>query len=224
NTFGVDFRSTEFTADASGARLSGGIITPPPGSFLSPFAGSQFIAQSFSEIGRVNTAIRETRYVRAGKASVFTTGTEQLFIRNNRIAPIGTEANQANAQGTETETLNTGFTMAVRGRAANDGTIFLNVRISIRDLIRFETLNASGVRSPIVDENEIDEDLHLAPGEIVILKSFTRTANRIAERRGGNVVCSFWCFDHVAENEVQEFYVVVKATLLAKPRAFRTGR
>lgn len=224
NRFGVSFRSTSFTEQTAGASLSGSIIAPATGSGLAFDEGTSLVAESFRSIGRVNTAFKEKRYIRAGRPALFTSGNDRGFIRQRQVTPIGTQQNQALTQTEQTEGITTGFSLGLRGRALNDGTILVNMRLSIRDLREIENLGTNGLQFPNVDRTELDEELHLSPGEAIIFQGFTRATNRISETDGGHLLCTFWCYDDFAENEKQEFYVVVRADLLEKPRVLRSGR
>lgn len=162
SSFGVNITNPTDTAYAGGAGV--GLIYNNGSRF-----GLNLLLQFLRTQGTVNNISQPKISLLSGSAAQFRSGETYKYI--SKTSPSTIVSGTVVAGTAETEQIETGVTMTVTGDMA-DGTVFTDLNLVLRDLVKFETFNAgSGVTLslPRTAVREVSTRVRSKPGDVVVI-------------------------------------------------------
>ena len=174
-----------------------------------------------------------------GTTNVVTSGTVTTL--NNKPAPIQvvrkqnyiSEITKTNSGGdgdyydisTETEEIETGFTMDVLPRILEHGRLLLMFNLTLSDLISLEKVSLGGngeddgqyIQNPIIESRGFNQEVALKSGESLVLTGYERV-NNTAEKSGvGSATNSLFGGTATASKERTILVIILTPVVLESP-------
>lgn len=162
-TFGVNINNPTDTGFSGGAGV--GLVYREGSRF-----GLNMLLNFLRTQGTVNNISQPKISLLAGSAAQFRSGETHKFI--SRIGPPTVTAAGTTPGATETDQVETGVKMVVTGDLS-DGTVFTDLNLELRDLVRFETYssgpNGSTLSLPRTTVREVSTRVRSKPGDVVVI-------------------------------------------------------
>ena len=227
DTFGTNFSA--FFADHGGTKL--GIVGPTTGLSddiaknltMSVMPGNWNIEASIQALSKRNN----TNLVTSGTVTTMNNKPApiQVVKKQNYISEI-TKTNSGGTEGsydlsTETEELETGFTMAVLPRILDHGRLLLMFNLTLSDLLELQkvTISNSGeyIQNPVVESRGFSQEVSLKSGESLVLTGYERVENTIEKRGVGSAENSLLGGAAVAEKNRTVLVIILTPVVLESP-------
>lgn len=162
-TFGVNINNPTDTGFSGGAGV--GLIYREGSRF-----GLNMLLNFLRTQGTINNISQPKISLLAGSAAQFRSGETFKYI--SKIGPPTVSATGTVPGATETEQVETGVKMVVTGDLS-DGTVFTDLNLELRDLVRFETYssgpNGSTLSLPRTTIREVSTRVRSKPGDVVVI-------------------------------------------------------
>lgn len=195
DTFGLDFAATY-----TGSNDLRGIQILSPNTGISEDVAKNLTMQIMPGDWNINASIQALS--KKNTANIVTSGT--VTTMNNKPAPIQvvkkqnyiSEITKTNSGGegdnydisTETEEIETGFTMSVLPRILEHGRLMLMFNLTLSDLLELQKVDLSDnggeyIQNPIIESRGFSQEVALKSGESLVLTGYERVENS-AEKTG----------------------------------------
>ena len=182
----------------------------------------------------INTSIQALS--KRNTTNLITSGT--VTTMNNKPAPIQvvkkqnyiSEITKTNSGGdndsydlsTETEEIETGFTMSVLPRILEHGRMMLSFNLTLSDLLELQKVDlGSGggeyIQNPIIESRGFSQEVALKSGESLVLTGYERVENGATKTGVGSATNSLLGGSAVAEKTRSMLVIILTPVVLESP-------
>lgn len=227
DTFGLDFKAA---FDDGGTQI--GIASAYNG--LAEDIAQNLTMQIMPGNWNINTSIQALS--KRNTTNLITSGT--VTTMNNKPAPIQvvkkqnyiSEITKTNSGGdndsydlsTETEEIETGFTMSVLPRILEHGRMMLSFNLTLSDLLELQKVDlGSGggeyIQNPIIESRGFSQEVALKSGESLVLTGYERVENGATKTGVGSATNSLLGGSAVAEKTRSMLVIILTPVVLESP-------
>lgn len=197
--------------------LSGAVLTPPPGSPLARFAGSQIVAEALKKVGNVSTVYSDSKTVRNYIPTAFQVMGERAYIaRRTAVAGgVGT----APVTGIETDISRNGFSVLLHANIQRDLNVNVGIHVSLSELQGIDVFGEGEnlIQLPRRTASDLMNEVYVQSGEMIVLSGYEQRASRNDKNQGGGGLCFLMCASDSSNQEIRKLFIVIRPIVLDRP-------
>lgn len=230
DTFGLDF-SAAFRPQHGDIR---GLQILSPNTGISDDVAKNLTMQIMPGNWNINASIQALS--KKNTANIVTSGT--ITTMNNKPAPIQvvkkqnyiSEITKTNSGGdgdnydisTETEEIETGFTMSVLPRILEHGRMLLMFNLTLSDLLELQKVDLSEeggeyIQNPIIESRGFSQEVALKSGESLVLTGYERVENSAEKIGTGSAENSLLGGSAIASKSRSVLVIILTPVVLESP-------
>lgn len=148
---------------------------------LAQFAGTELLVKALSEQGKVTRLTSATLTTLNNKPVPLHVGRDTAYLAK---VSTTTTADVGATQSLEPGTVNSGYSMNLLPYLAEDGMVYLQFSLDIRDLLQISEVSSGGnrIQTPEVARRSFLQQVVLRSGETLVLSGFEQSNNTVVNR------------------------------------------